>query len=320
LGAAPNSRLIRSTRDVGEDEAADYWSDMVCDSIAKVSARPSSSRRFSGRIEHFAVDELGFSVVASQAQQVCRTGKLIARGHEEYALFNIQITGQGTVIQDGRTAVLAPGAMAFLDCARPYGLHFNDSFSQLVVQVPRRALPRRVLPDATAVTLAADGPGRLISDFLLGMERQHRRDPKSVSMLAPHAVGLLNSALSFAGRAPLTDQTNAELTRERVHRFIRQHAADPALDADLVAGGCGISRRTLFRALSGTGEATFTSLVREMRVDKMRRALRDTPFRSLGILAMECGFAGEAQMYRAFREVTGTTPAAYRDTIQAAAR
>jgi AraC-like DNA-binding protein len=62
--------------------------------------------------------------------------------------------------------------------------------------------------------------------------------------------------------------------------------------------------------------ADSTSLVREIRVDNMRWALRDTPFRSLGILARECGFAGEAQMYRAFRDITGTTPAAYRDTIR----
>jgi AraC-like DNA-binding protein len=320
METAANSRQIWSTTDVGEDEAVDYWSDMVCDSIANVRARPASSRSFSGRIEHFTIDELSFSMVTSQAQQVCKTGKMIARSHEEYAMI-IQITGQGTAIQDDRTAFLAPGAMTFLDCARPCGLHFHDSFAHLIVQVPRRALPRVALPDATAVTLTPDGPGRLICDFLLGMERQHRRDPKTVGMLAPHALGLMTSALGLAaGKERLTGQSNAELTRERVYQFIRQHAADPALDAHIVAAACGISRRTLFRALSGTEEATLTSLVRETRVDHMRRALRDSPFRSLGVLAHECGFAGEAQMYRAFREVTGTTPAAYRDTVRASGR
>jgi AraC-like DNA-binding protein len=319
MKAASNSRLIWSTTDVGEDEVADYWSDMVCNSIAKVSARPASRRRFSGRIEHFTVDELRFSMVASQAQQVYRTDKMIAKGDDEYAMV-IQITGHSTMIQDDRAAVMAPGTMTFLDCARPCGLHYNDSFSHLVVNIPRRVLPRRMLPDATAVTIAADGPGRLISDFLLGMERQHRHDPQTVGMLAPHALGLMTSALSLAvGNARLTEQSSAELTRERVYRFIRQHAADPALDADTVAAACGVSRRTLFRALSGTGEATLTSLVREIRVENMRHALRASPFRSLGILAQECGFAGEAQMYRAFREVTGTTPAAYRGTVRAAA-
>jgi AraC-like DNA-binding protein len=315
METAPDSRQIRSTTDVGADEASDYWTDMICDSIVKVSARPSSPRGFSGRIEHFTVDQLRFSMVASQAQQVYRTDKMIGKGDDEYAMI-IQITGHSTMIQDDRAAVMAPGTMTFLDHARPCGLHYKDSFSHLVVNIPRQVLPHRILPDATAVTIAADGPGRLISDFLLGMERQHRRDPETVSVLAPHAIGLVTSALSFAGRTRPTEQATAELTRERVHRFIRQHAADPALDADTIAAACGMSRRSLFRALSQSGEVTLTSLVREIRVDNMRRALRDTPFRSLGILAHECGFAGEAQMYRAFRHITGTTPAAYRDTIR----
>jgi AraC-like DNA-binding protein len=320
MEAAPNSRVIWSTTDVDENDAADYWSDMVCDSIVNVSARPVSAGRFSGRIEHFAIDELDFSLVASQAQQIRRTGKMIARTPQEYAMIVIQITGHSTMIQDDRTAVMAPGTMTFLDCARPSELRFHDSFAHLVVNVPHQILPHRILPDSTAVTIAADGPGRLICDFLLGMERQHRRDPKTVDMLAPDAVGLMTSALGLAaGKAWLTEQTNTELTRERVYRFIRQHAADPAVDADTVAAACGISRRTLFRALSGTGTATLTSLLRETRVDNMRRALRDTPFRSLGVLAQECGFSGEAQMYRAFREVTGTTPAAYRETVRATA-
>jgi hypothetical protein len=78
-------------------------------------------------------------MVASQVQRVCRTGKLIARGREEHAMINIQITGRGPVIQDGRTAVLAPGAMTFLDWARPYRLRFNDLFSQLLVNVSVRS-------------------------------------------------------------------------------------------------------------------------------------------------------------------------------------
>jgi len=100
-------------------------------------------------------------------------------------MVNIQVSGQGTAAQDGRTVVLRPGAMTFLDSTRPYKLFFDGAFSQLVVQLPLRALPRRVLAEATAVELSADGPGWLVSDFLVGMERQHRIDPDSVGTLGP---------------------------------------------------------------------------------------------------------------------------------------
>ena len=239
-------------------------------------------------------------------------GRLIARGDEDYAMVNIQVTGESTAAQDGRTVVLRPGAMTFLDSTRPYKLAFGGAFSQLVVQLPLHALPRRVLAEATAVELSADGPGRLVSDFLLGMERQQLVDPHSAGVLAPHAVGLIGAALSFAGRERPDPQTSAALTWERAHQLIRRRAKDPSLDADAVAAACGVSRRTLFRALSQAGETTFTSLLRRARVENVRRAVREAPHRSLAAIAQESGFAGEAQMYRAFREVTGTTPGAYR--------
>jgi AraC-like DNA-binding protein len=310
-GAGP-SRLVRSTTEVSKEDAADYWSDMVCRSLVEVAARPASRGQFQGQIERFTVDEFGFSMIASDPQEVSRTGRLIAQGGEDYAMVNIQVSGQGTAAQDGRTVVLRPGAMTFLDSTRPFQLFFDGAFSQLVVQLPLRALPRRVLAEATAVELSADGPGRLVSDFLLGMERQHRIDPDSAGVLAPHVVGLVSAALSFAGRGRPDPQTSAALTWERAHQLIRRRAKDPSLDADAVAASCGVSRRTLFRALSQAGETTFTSLLRRVRVENVRRALRETPHRSLAVIARECGFGGEAQMYRAFREVTGTTPAAYR--------
>jgi AraC-like DNA-binding protein len=227
-------------------------------------------------------------------------------------MVNIQVSGQGRAAQDGRAVVLKPGAMTFLDSTRPYRLSFDGAFSQLVVQMPLRVLPRRVLAEATAVELSADGPGRLVSDFLVGMERQHRTDSGNVRILAPHAAGLVSAALSLAGQARPNSQTSAALTWERAHQFIRRHAKDPSLDVDMVAAACGVSRRTLSRALSEAGETTFTSLLRRERVENVRRALRETPNRSLAVVAQESGFAGEAQMYRAFREVTGTTPGAYR--------
>jgi AraC-like DNA-binding protein len=285
---------------------------MVRYALVEIAARPASRGLFKGRIEHFAVDELEFSVISSEAQHISRTGRLIARGREECAMLNIQLSGHGVVAQDGRATLLRPGAMTFLDSTRPYTLDFDGTFTQLVVQAPQSVVSRRALASATAVELSPSGPGRLISDFLVGMERQHRLDPVAANMLIPHAVGLVNSALGIASRTQPAPRSSAALTRERVHQFIRRHAHDPSLDADAVAVGCGISRRTLFRALS-EAEETFTSVLRQVRVERARSALRNMPRQPLAFIAQHCGFAGEVQMHRAFREIVGTTPAAYRD-------
>ena len=310
--AAPSgrARLIRSTADVEAGGASGYWSEAVCRALVEVAARPACGD-FSGRIEHFSADDVGFSLIAAGAQDVERTRGLIARGREDYMLVNIQLAGHGRVAQGDRVATLSRGGMTFIDSTRPYSLSFEGAFSQLIVRVPRPLLPRRVLADATAVELGPAGPGRVIAGFLAGIERQQRIDPPSVAPLMPHAIGLLDSALSLAVTAGVPEQSSAALTRERVWQFIQVHASEPDLDAGMVAAGCGLSRRTMFRALSGAGES-FTTLLRRARVALVQRMLRASANRSVAAVAQQCGFAGEAQMYRAFRAVTGTTPAVYR--------
>jgi AraC-like DNA-binding protein len=309
--AEHSPRTVWSTADVGAEDANDYWTDVVCDALVQVHARPVARTGFAGRIEHAVVDGVGFSLVTSGAQQVDRTRSLIARGQEGCALVNIQTEGQGHVAQDGRATTLPAGAMTLVDSSRPYSLRFAGAFSQLIVQVPLRMLPRGALARASAVDLGSHGPGRLIADFLVGLERQHRRDPQAAASLVPHAIGLIDCAVGWAVGAEPGAKSSTALSRERIHHFIKSHAHDADLSADAVAAACGLSRRTMFRALSAAGES-FTSLLRQARVARVQQLLRAMPNRPLAMVSHECGFAGVSQMHRAFRAVSGTTPAAYR--------
>lgn len=261
------------------------------------------------RIDHFTVDGLEFCWLSARTRAQARTIHLPC-GRQDGALVSVQVEGRGQVRQDGRTATLAEGAMIFLDNTRPYSLHFSGSFCQLVVQVPRFMLPARTLSAATAVELSPAGPARIVADFIVGLGRQHPLDPQAAAALIPHAIALLNTALALATRQR-TELSSDALTRERIHRYVRQHAQDPKLDADAAAAGCGVSRRTLFRALSAGGES-YTALLRRERVILVQQALLAAPGRPLARIAADCGFGGKTQMYRAFRRVTGTTPAAYR--------
>src|SRR6266704_2457438 len=67
--------------------------------------------------------------------------------------------GTGRVEQDGRIATLAPGEMAFYDSTRPYTLHFDRPFHQLVVQVPKQELMLRDTRQMTARALGRGTPG-----------------------------------------------------------------------------------------------------------------------------------------------------------------
>ncbi|QYN19371.1 AraC family transcriptional regulator [Amycolatopsis sp. DSM 110486] len=300
-----------STEDVAAPDAFGYWSDVICDALVQVSARATGEARFTGRLEHAALDGVGLSTVASGPQEVARTKRLIARDPEEYLLVNVQTGGRSLAQQDGRTAALEPGTMTVLDSTRPYRLEFAGAFSQVILRVPRTLLPARVAAGVTAVELDGRGPGRLVAEFLAGLALQQREDPGVAAALLPHAVGLLETALDWAARG--TTPTSASLSRERIHRFVGQHLADPALNAGAVAAGCGLSRRSMFRALADDGES-LTALIRRLRVARARRLLRDRPDLPLAAIAAQSGFGGAAQLHRAFRAAEGTTPGTFRAT------
>ncbi|GAA5153610.1 helix-turn-helix domain-containing protein [Pseudonocardia eucalypti] len=305
---------VMTTDGVPPEDAFGYWSDLICAEFVQLEARALDTRRFAGSIEHDSLDDLCFSVVSSRGQRVDRTRRLIAASREEVVLVSIQLAGTGSVRQAGRLARQSVGTMTFYDSTVPYTLEFDAPFRQLIVQVPRAMLPVGVLGGATAVGLAPHGPGGVVADFLLGLHRLRRTHPAAAAVLVPHAVGLVDGALRLAeGSGSWSAAAGSAHLRERVHRFVAAHAREADLDVNRVATACGISRRTLFRVLAEGGEG-FTELVRRHRVRRAKELLRAHPGRLLSTVAHESGFGGEAQLHRAFRAVTGTTPGAYRGT------
>jgi AraC-like DNA-binding protein len=300
-----------STSDVDSEDATAYWRDLICATFVEVAVRPTGDSGFVGRVTHTAVADLGFARLASRSQRVERTRGFVARSQEHHLLANIQLRGRGVLVQEDRHAVLEPGSLTFVDSARPYKLEFADDFAQLVVRVPVSLLPRRTFTDATAQPLSATGPGRLVADFLLKVDKL---EPAAAQELMPHTLGLVDTALGWAAGRSAGEHAQAAAIRERVHQFVRRHADDSGLCADTVAAGCRISKRTLFRALAD--DEPFTELVRRARVERTQQMLLAHPRRTLASIAQACGFHGPAQLHRAFQRVTGSTPGMYRAGVK----
>lgn len=299
-----------STSAVPAREAFTFWRDLICATFVQLDAQPVAGTEFTGRIEHVPVGELELSTVVAGSQHVRRTRSLVARGEDEYLLASIQVDGQGRVEQDDRSAVLAAGEMAFYDSTRPYTLHFDDPFHQLVVQIPKRTLSLGDTRDMTARLLGRGGPGSVVATFFTSLQQALSTSPAESRALLPQAVDLLSAAASFADRARPSPDAVTALTRQRVLDFLHRNLADPHLDAARVAQGCGVSRRTLYRVLDAEGIAT---RLRRMRVERAKELLVTAPERPVGRVGLECGFDSESGFYRAFRSGTGHTPGEYRE-------
>jgi AraC-like DNA-binding protein len=294
---------------VSAQEAFAYWREMICATFVRLVAEPVADAGFSGRIEHVPVGDLELSTVVAGSQHVRRTRSLVARGDEEYLLASIQVRGLGRVEQDGRAALLSPGDLAFYDSTRPYTLHFDEPFHQLVVQVPKRELLVRDTRQLTARVCGRGTPGAVVSSFFTSLADAARTAPDQSAVLLPHALGLLSATASFAGNARPGPHATEAMARERVLVFLRRNLADPRLDAEAVARACRVSRRTLYRIAGGEGIA---ARLRRMRIERAQEILVADPERTIGSVAAACGFDSESGFHRAFRAVTGRSPGEYR--------
>ncbi|MEV0032581.1 helix-turn-helix domain-containing protein [Nocardia sp. NPDC050793] len=301
-----------STRGLPVGDAFPYWREVICATFVRLAAEPVGDGGFTGKIVHVPVGDIELSTVRATSQHVWRTRSLIGRDSEEYLLASIQLDGRGRVEQDGRTAVLTAGDMAFYDSVRPYSLHFDDMFHQLVVQVPKRELLLRDTRQLTARTLGGGTPGAVVSAFFTSLREVATVAGAQSAVLVPHAIGLIVAAASFAaGTEPGPYAANA-VERQRVMDFLHRNFADSRLDATVIARACNVSRRSLYRIVGGDGIA---AQLRRIRIERAKAMLAHDPGRPIGSLAAACGFESESGFHRAFRDVTGQTPGGYREAL-----
>ena len=74
-----------------------------------------------------------------------RSKQQIAKSTESEFLLSLQLEAIGIVNQDGRVAKLQPGDFALYDSTRPYQLHFEKPFRQIVLQIPYDSLAERFM-------------------------------------------------------------------------------------------------------------------------------------------------------------------------------
>lgn len=125
-------------------------------------------------------------------------------------------------------------------------------------------------------------------------------------------AGLATDLAATDSRASLAPRRR-ELRRQRLLGFVDAHLADPHLDVGFVASACGMSTRYVHALMSASG-CTFSSYVRERRLERARLALeQDVAARGpITAIALECGFTDMSWFASAFRRRFGMTPSAWR--------
>lgn len=305
-----------STSDVHPRHRFDYMRDVACRVFVDLDCRTNVVSPFHATIRSGQMSELGVTVVETDACEVTRTRRNIARARSDELLLSVQLAGMAELCQDGREARLEPGDLALYDTQRSYALTVHANTRQLVLKIPRKALESRFGPlgHYTARRIGHEQPlGGLASEFLRMLPaRIGVLDAAAERQLADQALDLM--ALACTRESKAVAATAARVTAlQNLKSVIETRLIDPSLRPSSAAAAAGISIRYANALLAAEG----TSLERYIwarRLERSRKALQDARQRQRSIcdIAYSCGFSSPSHFARRFREAYGASPDEFR--------
>jgi len=297
-------------------ERAERWQEVVSRSFVPLTVHPDARHAFRARLEGRVSDGVLFSTVRATPHAVERTREQVAASAEPYVKLTLQLAGSGMLIQDDRTATLSPGDIVLYDTSRPYTLEFGEGMAAVVVMFPHRRIDvaQDALRALTAVRIAGDdGFARAVSHFLAGLASALPTLDGPTGLRITHSTmdliaTMVGHELSGASwRDPL-----AELTF-RIDAHINRSLEDPALSPESIAAANYISTRYLHELFRRRG-TTVSTVIRERRLEHVRRDLRDPRRAGEGVAAIAAtwGFVDPSHFSKLFRAHVGVSASEYR--------
>jgi AraC-like DNA-binding protein len=311
--------VVLNTSSSVPDRRLAVWQDIVCDTFVGLDCRSDMREAFWGAVSQSAIGAATFTRVDSCAQRVFRTPSRIARASQDYVLVALGNSGVNGVYQDGREAVVAAGQFVIYDTTRPYELRFDDSFSQTILQMPRKLLQQRIgaFEALTATTFSSDRPLEgLAYEFLVSAGKViDHVDPATATRLLDQGLDLIAMAFAERMHQRSPDQSvHRSALLYRLKNTILTQLSDPELSMSGVAAAVGISPRYA-SDLMADEQTSFRSYVQTQRLERCRRDLADPAHaaRHIGDIAFAWGFNDLAHFSRIFKQRFGASPREWRE-------
>ena len=218
----------------------------------------------------------------------------------------VHTAGRKIVVDDQHAVIRAPG--------EPFSALLSPDCEQLVMRIDAAALngDSASLFDAGAAVSLESGPMRAwkeqlklvaSSPDLLNVAAQNPAVGAHVESLL---VGLLCSHDTGHGTSP--PSTIAPLFVRRAEEFMAANLAVPMQLQD-IARAAGVPVRTLTEGFLRFRNVSPISLMRQMRLDRARQAIREsTPDVRVATIALDSGFTHFGRFAQAYRERFGELP------------
>jgi AraC family transcriptional regulator, positive regulator of tynA and feaB len=301
----------------GRADGLTSWRDLLREHFVALDVHADADAPFDGAVRSHLVGHLAVATVDSTGQDCVRTPGLARRDDDAYLQVGLVARGSAVVRQDGREALLGPGAFAVYETGRPFAWRLRGPWRLLVLTWPRElvGLGEDTSRAATARALGGDRLGGIVARTLADVVAA----PPSLSPAGGRrlATELADLVGTVAGEALHRDEhpgsRGAAALRARVEAYVAEHLEDPELGPDTIARAHFVSTRQLHRAFADAA-TTVGRVVRRRRLEHGRRELADPRRADLSVtdVALRCGFPDLAAFSRAFKEAFHEPPSTFR--------
>jgi len=316
--------IVYSTRGVHPRDRLNYWVEVASKAFVRHSFSASDGPAFLASVRADRFDEVGVASFESDACDVVRSARDVARSESDPILLCLQVSGEGQFAQDDRQVVNEAGSFLLLDSRRPFSIAFPGRAREIAFRLPRQRLEARLgnLAGLIARPITADGPvGCLAAKFLSMLpSRVGALDKAAGSRIAEQALDLIALAFSeMDGRTGTVLSSPRAVALCRLKSIIEGYLCNPDLKPAMVAAAAGISVRYANALLSQEG-SSIERYILYRRLERCRRALEDPAQarRMIGEIAFSWGFSDLSHFGRRFRAAYGLAPGDYRRSRQEA--
>lgn len=288
-----------------------HWRQLLSHHFAAVHTGSAPGSSFSGELEAHPVGEVEVYRVATTEHFVERSRQLIGdqspRDIKIYAQFN----GQAIISQGERSCHLGPGDMTIFAAHRPYVVRFPGPQEGVLLKFPATLVPtaESTVSDCAATVMSAHSDmGAIAFPGLKALSHPGHK-------LSAHAVELLLELIvhGFANNPDVHSVGRTDPLVERATALIEEHLADPELGVSMLAAALFVSPRYLQKKFAAQG-TTISTVVRSMRLHRVRRDLTDPALREMSIheIAQRHGIGDASHLSRTFKREFGLSPRQFR--------
>ncbi|WP_321793553.1 helix-turn-helix domain-containing protein [Burkholderia pyrrocinia] len=296
-----------STTLVPVHQRFEYWKEVVCRHCIPAASQPLTDSDFDGTLEVHSVGMLDICSLTAPLHDWQRTPSHLRTGPDDDLWLGFSYDGHGRLEQGGRQAILGPDRLFLYDASQTF--RFSLGGSNRLVRIPRYLLNTRLpgVEHLTATVLDEQRPGVVP---LREMLRQAAALPEGLSEAG--ISGRFSQALLdlLVLSVELQDLDKIQVEHDlydKVMSYVHRHLTDPELSLERVAEVHHVSTRTVTRAFARRQE-TLMSVVRRVRLEACREAIKRGSVRSVSQAAMDFGFSDFSHFSHAFRKAFGISP------------